>query len=156
LFAARFATSGSKLFHVTRLRLLWQTVAGFTSAQEVAFSAFKLTGYSAAHTGGTAITPLPLAPGYAASQLACRIGDTAALTAGTQTIGAQLLHGGFSELAAAATVQKGFVDEETLASLHPITVLGNNEGILIRNEVLQGAGGTGRLTVELDGYERAA
>lgn len=156
LFAARFVTSGGKLFHVLRLRVHWQTIAGFTAAQELALAAFKLTGYSAAHTGGNAQTPLPQAPSYAASQLACRLSDTAALTAGTHVIGSQLLRGSFAELAAAATVQKGFVDEEALATVHPITVLGNNEGILVRNEILQGAGGTGRLTVELDGYERAA
>jgi hypothetical protein len=159
LFAARFVPTGggaAKLFHVTRLRMLWQTIAGFTAAQEVALAAFKLTGYSVAHTGGTAVTPLALAPGYAASQLAARMADTAALAGGTHTIGAQLLRGAFSELATAASVQKGFIDEEAFASVHPIAVLGSNEGILIRNEVLQGAGGTGRLTVEIDGYERAA
>lgn len=157
LFAARFAPSGSgaaKLFHVTRLRLLWQTITGFGAQQEVSFAAYKLTGYSAAHTGGNAVTPLPLAPAYAASQLTARMAASSALTAGTHTIGAQLIRGESTELADSAIIGKGFIDEERVAGLHPLVVLAANEGILVRNEVLMGAAGVGRLTVELDGYER--
>lgn len=161
LFAARYAPAGagaSMLFHVTRLRILWQTVTGFTAAQEIALAAYKVTGFSAVHSAGAAaVTPSPLAPSYAASQLAAvRASGTGNMTGATVTLAGQLLRGGFAELAAGATVQKGFIDEEALAVLHPIVVLGANEGILVRNEILMGAGGTGRLTVELDGYERAA
>jgi hypothetical protein len=161
LFAARYAPVGvgaNLLFHVTRLRILWQTIAGFTAAQEMALAAYKATGFTTLHgTGSAAVAPLALAPGYAVSQLAAvRSSGSAAISAGVLTLGAQLLRGGFAELAAGATVQKGFIDEEALATVHPIVVLAANEGILVRNEILMGAGGTGRLTVELDGYERAA
>ncbi len=160
LFVARYAPSGSGanlLFFVTRLRILWQTITGFTTAQEVAFAAYKLTGYVSAHTSGNAITPLALAPAYAASQLAPRISNTTTMAAvGPPTVGAQLLRGAFSELATSTTVPKGFIDEELLGTVHPVIVLAGNEGILVRNEILMGAGGTGKLSVELDGYERAA
>jgi hypothetical protein len=153
VFAARFA-SASKVFAVTRLRVYWQTIAGFTAAQEMALAAFKLTSYSAAHTGGTAITALARSPEFAASGLSARIGTTGALTAGTQTIGAQLLQGSFSELADSSLLYKGFIDEQREDPDHPICVLENEEGILVSNEILMGAGGTGRLTVEIDGFER--
>lgn len=161
LFAARYNPTGSgatKLFHITWLRFVWQTIAGFTSAQEVAIAAYKLTSYSAAHTGGNAATPLPIAPGYSAAQLTARMAASSELTAGTQTIGSLLMRGNFAELAAAATVVKGFVDEQLplIDDPHPVIVLAANEGILVRNEVLMGAGGTGRLTVQIGGYERAA
>jgi len=146
----------SKAFHVTRLRVLWQTVAGFTVAQEVSFAAYLLSAYSAAHTDGSAGVVVPRAPGLDATGLSARIGDTGELTAGTQTIGAQLLRGSFSELADAATVHKGFIDEQRGGDddPHVVCVLATTTGILVRNEILMGAGGTGRLTVELDGYER--
>jgi hypothetical protein len=156
VFAARF-THASKLFHVTRLRVAWQTIAGFTAAQEVSLAAYKVTGFTVAHTtGGTVVAPLALAPGYDASSLAGRIGAASTITGSTLVIAEQILRGSFAELAAAATVQKGFIDQEAMNVLHPVCVLGNNEGILVRNEILMGSGGTGRLTVEIDGYERAA
>lgn len=153
VFAARFV-SASKVFAVTRLRVYWQTISGFTAAQEMALAAFKLTGYSAAHTGGSAVAALARSPDFAASGLSARIGDTGALTAGTHTIGSQLLRGSFSELADSALLHKGFIDEQREDADHPICVLENEEGILVSNEILMGAGGTGRLTVELDGFER--
>lgn len=146
----------SKSFHVTRLRALWQTITGFTAAQEVSLAAYLLSAYTAAHTGGSAGVVVPRASGLDATGLTGRIGDTGALTAGTQTIGAQLLRGSFSELADGVTVQKGFVDEQRGGEddPHVVCVLGTETGILVRNEILMGAAGTGRLTVELDGYER--
>jgi hypothetical protein len=161
LFAARFNPSGAgvhKLFFLTHLRLLWQTVAGFTAAQEIGLAAYKLTGFSALHTGGSAAAMLALAPGYAASQLTGRVANTAELTAGTQTIANQLLRGSYAELAALSTVAKGFIDEglPLFDDPHPIDVLAANEGILVRNEVLMGAGGTGRLTINIGGFERNA
>lgn len=153
VFAARFV-SASKVFAVTRLRVYWQTIAGFTAAQEMALAAFKLTGYSAAHTGGSAVSTFARSPVFGASGLSARIGSTGALTAGTQTIGAQLLQGSFSELANSALLHKGFIDEQREDPDHPVCILENEEGILVSNEILMGAGGTGRLTVEIDGFER--
>lgn len=154
VFAARYVGT-STVFAVTRLRVYWQTITGFTAAQEVAFAAFKLTSYSAAHTGGSAVTALARSPEFAASGLSARIGSTGALTAGTQTIGAQLLQGSFSELADSALLHKGFIDEQREDRDHPICVLEDDEGILVSNEILMGAAGTGRLTVEIDGFERS-
>jgi hypothetical protein len=38
------------------VRVRWQTTTAFTAAQELQFRLFRLTGYTAAHTGGTAAT----------------------------------------------------------------------------------------------------
>jgi len=157
LAAVRYvAPSPLKSFHVTRLRFTWQTVAGFTVAQEMSVAAFLLSSYSAAHTGGTAGVVVPRAPGLDATGLSGRIGTTGALTAGTQTIGALLARGSFSELAASAIVQRGFIDEQKGGEddPHVVCVLGDDDGILVRNEILMGAGGTGRLVFEVDGFER--
>ena len=157
LWAARFIPTGEDLFHVTHIRMQWLTTAGFTAAQEVAFAAYKVTGYTTPHTG-TYVSPLALAPTYAASQLTAIMTSTIALASGVFSLDRQLCRGGFAELAAGAAVQKGFVDEQApmMNDFHPITVLGNQDGIVVRNEVAMGAGGAGRLVVDIRGYERAA
>jgi hypothetical protein len=164
LWAARWAPATNdarKYAVIKRLRATWFTVAGFTAAQEVQLQLFKLTGYTAAHTGGTAITPdkkqrssvmpTPLLTG--------RIANTAELTNGTEVIATDpLLTTSFAELAAGATVPKGFFSmlfEPSDQQGGPL-VLETGEGLLIRNGVLMGAGGTARVCVELDHLEVVA
>jgi hypothetical protein len=156
LWVARYAPSQAARFYVTHLRFHWQTLTGFTAAQELALAAFLMTGYSAAHTGGSAEDLLALAPDAGACGLSTRIADTTALTSGTHTIGKQLCRGSFAELAAGDAVGKGYVDEQLpmMDDPHPVIVLEDQMGILIRNEVLMGAAGVGRLTVDIRGYER--
>lgn len=146
----------SIICHVTRIRFFWMTVTGFTAAQEMGLELFRLSAYSADHTGGTAVTPQKRRNAHAtASVCTARVATTGALTAGTQTLAAQpLLKRGYAELAAAATVQKGqFLGEWSPRDDHG-EVLAANEGLLIRNAILMGAGGDGRLHVEIDHYER--
>lgn len=161
LWAARWAPATNdprKVAVIKRLRATWNTIAGFTTAQEVQLQLFKLTGYTAAHTGGTALTPekkqrASLMP---PPLLTGRIATNAELTAGTQTIGTDpLASASFAELAAAATVPKGslvmqFAPDDTQGG--PF-VLETGEGLLIRNGILMGAVGTARLVVELDWLE---
>lgn len=158
LAVVRFDNPDGLLFHVTRFRMHWETIAGFTAAQEMALVANVLSGYSAAHSGGNAGVVLARAPGYAATSLSGRMAATGELTAGTHVIGAQLCSGRFAELAAAATLQKGFIDEQLGGDddPHPVVALADDTGILVSNGLLMGAGGTGRLTVDLEGYQRAA
>lgn len=164
LFALRWApveTQKLQRLVIQRLRARWQTVAGFTAAQEVGMDLIVARSYSAAHTGGTAVTltgsnakKVAVFPTSVVADM--RIGDTGALTAGTHTFDAQpIARVAFAELAAAATVPKGameiFLSTEDLAA-HPI-VLAPNEGLVLRNSILMGAGGTARLAVELDWLE---
>lgn len=148
---------------IQRLRARWFTISGFTAAQEVSLSLFRLTGYTVAHSGGTgaqALTPSPKRTKFAGTAAAAlmtgRIAGTDQLTAGTQVLDTDPIAGGsFAELAAAATVPKGyfelFLSTEDLAE-YPL-ILAPNEGLLLRNEVAMGAGGTARLVVEMDWLE---
>jgi hypothetical protein len=162
LFALRFPTPQTlrSYFVLQRLRAKWRTVAGFTSAQQVAMDLSIVRSYTAAHTGGIGTqTPslkratFPVS-GIAAANL--QIANTGALTNGTETFdAAPIKWDGYSELAAAATVAKGtmdiFLSQEDL-DRYPL-VLSPNEGIVIRNLVSMGAGGTAQLAVELDWLE---
>jgi hypothetical protein len=157
---------------IQRIRAHWRTISGFTAAQEVGLDMYKVTGYSASHSGGTALTLTAptnekrtgVAPaagvnrgGQYGSQVAdLRIATTGALTAGTFTIDSNpLAQDCYAELAAAATVPKGRFDLEFLNQDDPgfPLVLAPAEGIIIRNTVAMGTGGTARLIVELDWLE---
>lgn len=170
--AARTATAGHlfslrapavNIAYIQRFKMSWRTIAGFTAAQEVGFKLFRLTGYSANHSGGTDIvltspqfkkrTSMP-----STTLQSVRIGTTGALTAGTHTFDTnELLSMQYAELAAGAAVPKGFCEAkiETFDTEYGMLVTGN-EGFAITNEILMGAGGTGRLTVEIDWIEAAA
>ena len=144
-----------------RLRARWFTILGFTAAQQIGIELFQLRSFTANYSGGTAqtlTTPNQKSrtnmPASAFADI--RIGTTGALTAGTQTLDAQpIRRTAFAELAAAATVPKGqmelFLSREDLER-YPI-VLAANEGLMIRNTVLMGAGGTAELDVEMDWLE---
>ena len=160
---------GRRFAIIQRIRIRAWTIAGFTAAQEVRFALFKLTGYTAPHTGGVAaVVPTKKRTGYAAatvppahgvvpaSRAVIQIGNTGALTDGTHDApGDPIRVAAYSELAAAATVQKGQFDgvlETNDINGHPM-ILQGNEGLMLRNEVLMGAAGTVRLVVEADWLE---
>ena len=153
------ATDYRKKAVLQRLRVRWFTIAGFTAAQEVGLELFRLTAYTAAYSGGTgaaALTPSAKSSAFPASLMAGRISGSDALTAGTQTLDTDPIGAAsFAELAAAATVPKGafeiFLSTEDL-DRHPI-ILAPNEGLVLRNLVAMGAGGTARVTVEMDWLE---
>lgn len=150
------ATSNLVSAVLQRFRATWYTIAGFTAAQEVGFDLYKLTAYTAAHTGGNAVTPTKKRAAFAAATMTGRIADTGELTAGTQTIGTDPIGSSrYAELAAGAAVPKGVHRLElTTEDLdrYPV-VLGVNEGLLLRNSILMGAAGTARLVVEADFLE---
>lgn len=164
LWAVRWApatNSPRKVCVIRRLTAIWTTIAGFTAAQEVQLQLFKLTGYTAAHTGGNAIAPskkqvTSIAP---AALLTGRIANTAELTAGTQTLDTDpLAVRSFPEFAAATNIARASM----VIDLWPADVqdgpivLEANEGLLLLNGILMGAGGTARLSVDLDWAEVAA
>src|SRR5262245_41511190 len=60
LSAARWAPATNdprKFAVIKRVKATWWTIAGFTAPQEVQLLLNKLTGYTAAHTGGSALAP---------------------------------------------------------------------------------------------------
>lgn len=160
LFAFRWSHA-TKLALITHIRARWFTIAGFTAAQEVGLDMVITRSYSASHTGGTALSltgdAFKKRSTFAATNVAdIRISTTGALTNGTHTVDSTgFAYGGFSELALGATVPKGLFECEFSIqdlAMHPL-VLSQNTGFLIRNNVLMGAGGTARLSVDLGWME---
>ncbi len=148
---------------ITRLAVKWRTVVGFSAAQEVFLKVFRLTGFSANYSGGTDIvltTPqFKKRASYPSTTIQqARIGSTGALTAGTQTLDTnEFASDSCWDLAAGATVPKKELNMQC-GTIHPGNhplVLTGNEGFIVRNEILMGAAGTGRLIVEMDWFETA-
>ena len=156
-------THATKACLVHSVRIRWRTIAGFTAAQEVGVDLIRATAYTASHTGGTTATltspNFKKAVASAATNLGyAGIGTTGALTAGTHTLDTHSMgFESFAELAAAATVAKGrfdlFVDFEM--DLGGPLILMQNEGLIVRNSILMGAGGTARVCFSVN-YSEAA
>lgn len=160
IFAARWSNA-SKLALVTHFRARWFTIAGFTAAQEVGLDLMITRSYTANHSGGTAITLTNNSMKKRSAHGSCnfadmRISQTGALTNGTHTIDThKIAYGGFSELAAGAAVPKGFFDlqfGEDDPNGYPI-VLSQDMGLILRNSILMGAGGTARVAIEMGWLE---
>lgn len=158
--AATLLTDKRRIAVIQRLRVKATTVAGYTAAQEVRLSLWKLTGYTVAHSGGTGaavLTPSQKYTGQPAALMAGRIAGSDQLTAGTQVLDTDPIGGcSWPELATGAAVPKGpggeiFMSTEDLLQ-HPL-ILVSGEGLLVRNEVAQGAAGSLRLVVEMDWLE---
>jgi hypothetical protein len=161
IFALRYAHA-TKLMLVTMFRARWVTVSGFTAAQEVGLQLFRTTAYTVAHSGGTSITTTgeelrKRATHGNANNITANISTTGALTNGTHTIGThKLAAGSFAELAAGAAVPKGFFEIGFKMGdpgwEYPL-VLSQNQGLILRNSILMGAGGTARVAVEMEWLE---
>lgn len=171
--AARTATAGAicsfrnphatTLVLLQRVRATWQTTAGFTTAQNVGLGIFRVRPWTVAYTGGTAVTTT--APfgkkrtSHGTSVVEARISATATLTgSATNTIDTLPIAMGYTrELATGAAIPVSRFEIEWSASAdaqgQPI-VLVQNEGIIVTNEILMGAGGTARVVVEIDWVER--
>lgn len=166
--------------HLVALTLKWRTVSGFTAAQEVAIAAHHVTAFDAAspanYAGGTDLSNPASNPAYvnldeiinsaysytesnSKSVLATgnvRIATIAALThAGTPVIASQPFGwDAFAELAAGASVQKGVCDVLYRPAHGGYQRFGSNAGFVVRAPIALGAGGTGRLGVEVAWFER--
>lgn len=163
--------------HITRLVVKWRTIDGYTAAQELAMATHLVSSFVGAnYTGGTDLSDPASNPAYLNREVPYTTGlvygaatYASVLVAGNvriATTGA-LAHGGapviqaqpfiwdaFAELAAAATIQKGIMDM-AYAPLDKITLpIGNDAGFVIRPPITMGAGGTGRLSVEVEWVER--
>lgn len=155
--------SASTLIMLQRMRATWYTNAGFTAAQLVGLGAFVVRPWTVAYSGGTAVSgtspQLKKRTSHGNSIADIRIAQGVVLTASaTNTLDTQpIAMGYFAELAAGAAVPKGsFTIDWSAANdaqFQPI-VLAQNEGVVITNEVLMGAGGTARVVVEFDWVER--
>lgn len=170
-----FAWRNPELFQwAPSIRVKWRTVAGFTAAQEMAISMHLVSSFAATnYASGTDLSNPASNPayirndeGFGASLTKAsektrlvsgnvRISDTGALThAGSPVIQSQpFLWDAFAELAAAATVHKGRAELVYEPKNKQELVLGADGGFIIRAPIAMGAGGTGRLSVEVSWYE---
>lgn len=169
LFALRNPHTNTAAIRLKRLVAKWRTVTGYTASQELALAAYQVSAFgdpAADYTGGTDLVTAVrvLGPDTAskpsqATILASgnvRIATTAGLAhAGTPTIATHpFAYDGVNELAAAATVAKGGFDlvwgpsDEGSDNRKGLVFL-PGAGFVIRNPIALGAGGTGRLFVEL-------
>ena len=172
--AARTATAGHLLAFrnasTTRKLMVYRVGAKFTlttaygAAQETGCDLILARSYSASHTGATAVdlgstvaSTNELLVDFPTSAMGtaglCRVADTGALTAGTQTLDANPI-GVLSAWTAAIGDKVPLVTaggHDDFGDLYnadksrglPI-VLGANEGLIIRNLILMGATGVGR------------
>lgn len=146
---------------IRRIEVAHLVTTGYTAAQEVGYHIMRGTSWSAAPSGGTALTLTgafgKLNTATDATILAAndvRIATTGALTDGTVTLDTHLL-GSDATWALAATaggvigwnavVFDDAPNEQRLKGL----LLRNNEGFLIKNTVAQGAAGVGRWYVNV-------
>jgi hypothetical protein len=170
VFSARWGHAAN-LAVITSLKTRFMPLTPFTAAtltDHTSFDALIGSSFSANHTGGTALNLTgnsfkrrSTMPSTAFTDI--RISTTAALGGGTVTLYphpfAQSLRKGNRVNPAAATEEVVMpttdgmdVDIYVGDGMHPI-VLGNNEGIVIRNRTVWPAAGTGILMVAMDWAE---
>lgn len=154
LVAVRNATT--RLWLVTRLRVAMALPTPPTLAQELGFTVFKATAYTASHTGGLAMVAVPDVTSFPATPAAdipagteLRIADTAALTDGTHAALTQIEGGTSIAVTAAADAEK--VPLEWLWQMPggKAIAVQTNEGIVVPNLVAF-VSGTARLWFEMD------
>jgi len=157
VFSLRW-TDATRFLVLKHLKVAMTVVTGFTAAQELAFEAFIARGYTATHTGGTAITlggnnqkrRTSMGTSLVTTAASARIASTTALAGSTFTLDANpFMHGSVKTLAAAATVQDARLENvmDFGGNDHPF-VLSQDEGIVVRNTILLGAAGTVRWSIE--------
>ncbi len=166
VFSARWGDA-TRLCKVTKLRTRFLPLTPFTAATLTDHTSFDLCigrTFTAAHTGGTALTLTGDNAQMRASMGASlfsdiRIATTAALGGGTVTLDAhpiaQSLRRGNRVNPAAATEEvvmpqaDGLIMDIDLGSgEHPL-ILAQNEGLVVRNRTVWPAAGTGILLVEM-------
>jgi hypothetical protein len=141
----------TKIMILQYLKIRAAVITGFTAAQEIAFDAIQARTWTVATGGGTAVlvnnNNLKKRSSLAPSIADARIATTSVLNAPTATLDNESFMVGMGKtLAAAATVQEIAIEAEfdaTNGSDYPI-ILSQNEGIIVRNAIAMGAGGTVR------------
>lgn len=157
VFAWRWADA-TRVAVLKYFKVRMAVITGFTAAQELGFDVMIGRGYTANHTGGTALTlggnnqkkRTAMGTTLIGTAADIRMATTAALGGGTITVDSNpVMAGTFKTLAAAATVQDGAYESiMDFSGIDYPFVFAQNEGIVVRNSILMGAGGTVRWAVE--------
>lgn len=131
-------------------------ITGFTAAQELAFDASVARAWTVADSAGTQLTITgnnqKKRTSFATTGMGnISIATAAAVTAGTRTLDANPMLTGLGRTPAAASLNdQGFesVLDLTNGQDYPI-ILATNEGVVVRNTIALGAGGTVRMLAEM-------
>lgn len=133
----------SNLVVVERVVVSMANAAAVTAAQEFGFDVVRASGWTVQGTLGTAITPVrrrTTMPGSSMAAGDVRVATTAVLGGGTKTIEAIRLASGpgpaSNAIGAAGPVHT--IPEDDIR--YPLAVLGQNEGIVVRNLVAYATG----------------
>lgn len=146
------------------LAIDFNLTTAFGGAQAMGFDVIAATGYTASHTGGTAIdmgstltNSGKIDTNQSTSMFTAncvRIGSTGALTAGTHTLHASPLAPQCQKWmgAVGAQIQATFLDarDDGDGAVRSGWVFGTDEGFVIRNTILMGAAGVGSLIVSME------
>lgn len=162
LFVMRVPTAETKKAVIRYVGYEWATVTAMGTAQPLGLDLIRMTGSTAAYTGGTAIDMFTLTQSQKlrANQALTlftvnnvRMCTTAGLTAGTQNLDSQALHRRFFASPALGAVERGDLfdarDDGGQTHRSPI-VLGAEEGIVVRNVILMGATGVANLAINVE------
>jgi hypothetical protein len=160
LFSALWRSTTLKALLYT-LEVKMSLITPFTAAQDLGFDAVVGRSFTAAHTGGTAVNLTSnnnkIIVGYPSSGFTdMRVATTAALGGGTVTPDAQPFMAGYGGQALAAAAAQhspviGLYDH--YAPNKRSIILSQDEGILVRNGVAQGAAGTVRFIITMEWIE---
>jgi hypothetical protein len=155
LLALRYATA-DKAALVKSLEVSFVLTTAFSAAQRVGYDVQIARSYSVAHSAGSALTMTGGGKnaGYNAPALTGFIANASALTAGTHTFDTNpICKESFYASAIGAKMGPTFYD--FAASEQKGILLGNAEGLVVRNLILMGATGVGEwvFTCEWDEVE---
>jgi hypothetical protein len=158
-------TDATKKILLRYLSVDFNLTTAFGAGQAMGFDVIVATGYSASHTGGTAIdmgSTLPNSGKIRTNQTlssivanAARIGSTGALTAGTHVLHANPLNSARSTWAPSVRSSRRRCSTLAMTGRHGVRSrgpweFGKDEGFIIRNTVLMGATGVGSLIVTME------
>jgi hypothetical protein len=155
-----FRNIGTTPIMVRRVALGFGVTTAFTTAQALAYSLFKATGFSVSDSGQTALYTAGQnkhRTGMANVTVApdCRISATAALTNGTRSVETAALGvtvGAAKALGDVLSPQSLFQQDTSNMPL----ILVQNEGLVITNDITMGAAGIIRLQAAIEFAEIAA
>lgn len=160
IFSFRWAPGTGQLAVIKRVSIGFNATTGFTAGQAMGYGLYAARSFTASDTVGTAITPIignnqKNRTSQMTSMVSdCRISAAAVLTAGTRTLDAQAL--GSTQFYAPTTTAGTLLPSSNLISYnlddYPL-VLQNNEGFVITNLVLMGAGGVGNAYINVEWFE---
>lgn len=160
VFSFRWAPGTGQLAVIKRVSIGFNCTTGFTAGQSMGFGMYVARSFTASDTVGTAITPIVgnnqknRTTQMTSMVTDCRISAAAVLTAGTRSLDTQAL--GSTQFYAPTTTTGTLLPSTNLISYnlddYPL-VLQNNEGFVITNLVLMGAGGVGTAYINVEWFE---